>query len=99
MVTGLPDATVLRCRSSGDHDAKLWFVDRLVGSSKRQNAPLSLEEESFRCGCPTDVQKPSRTRGSQILDFTPQTPSCQKRIAFPGGCSLEVQLAIKQHRG
>ena len=76
-MTGLPDATVLRCRSSGDHDAKLWFVDRFVCSSTRQNALLPLEEESFRCGCPTDVQK---------LDFTPQTPSCQKRMAFPGIC-------------
>ena len=67
-MTGLPDATVLRSRSSGDHDAKLWFVDRFVCSSKRQNALLSLEEESFRCGCPTDVQKPSPMRGSQELD-------------------------------
>ena len=47
-MTGLPDATVLRSRSSGDHDAKLWFVDRLVCSSKRQNALDLLEEETFQ---------------------------------------------------
>ena len=33
--------------------------------------------------------------GSQMLDLTPQTPSCQTRMASPGGCSLQVQLSTK----
>ena len=65
-MTGLPDGGQFFDVEAAANTTQSF--GSLIGSyvpAKRQNARHSLEEESFRGGCPTDVQKPSRMRGSQ----------------------------------